>query len=244
MVSVVTCRSWPRDVAGPEKPSPTLRCGRFKETAKAACQVGALRRLPVSALATMECSLMTSRLRTRTHRARLALIARDALRQGRMRLVAGATVALTLLGGASLGFALNQDTPADPVGLQGIWPDFPPPSLSSDAFASLGGNWESWSQQAAIDVAELYSLAEKDLEAQRAALQTIQSRVRVLERALRDPAYSMIRDELTTVLVPLKLRGTFRGVAQRDHRQRTGCGRAGTRRSSKRSAFGAVGTRE
>lgn len=123
-----------------------------------------------------------------------------------MRLLAGATVALTLLGGASLGFALNQDAPADPVGLQGIWPDFPPPSLSADAFAALGGNWASWSEQAAIDVAELYSVADKDLKAQQAALETIKSRVRVLERALRDPAYSMIRDELTSVLVPLKLR--------------------------------------
>ena len=92
---------------------------------------------------------MTSRLRPRTHRARFALVARDALRQGRMRLLVGATAAFTLLGGASLGFALNQDAPADPVGLQGIWPDFPPPSLSSDAFSTLGGSWASWSEQAA-----------------------------------------------------------------------------------------------
>ena len=149
---------------------------------------------------------MTPRLRTRTLRARLTLIARDALRQGRARLLVGAMTALTLLGGASLGFALNQDAQADPVGLQGVWPDFPPPSLSADAFSALGGNWESWSQETAVDVAELYSLAEKDVEAQRAILNKIKSRVRVLERALRDPAYSMIRDDLTSVYVPLKLR--------------------------------------
>ncbi|HEX6984328.1 MAG TPA: hypothetical protein VF170_03075, partial [Planctomycetaceae bacterium] len=65
------------------------------------------------------------------------------------------------------------------------------------------------SEAAAVDVAELYALSDKDLEQQRQALARVQSRVRVLERALRDPAYSMIRDELTSVYVPLKLRANL-----------------------------------
>ncbi|MDQ3330235.1 MAG: hypothetical protein M3552_06240 [Planctomycetota bacterium] len=149
---------------------------------------------------------MTPRLRNRSLTSKCSLIARDAFRRSRLRLLAGATVALTLVGGASLGFALNQDAPADPVGLQGVWPEFPPQSLSVDAFSPLGGNWASWSEAAAIDVAELYSLADKDLDAQREALAKVKSRVRVLERALRDPAYSMIREELTGVYSSLKLR--------------------------------------
>lgn len=148
---------------------------------------------------------MTSRPRSRPLTSRLLLLARDAARRGRFRALAGLTALAAVAGSASLGFAFNQDEPAT-VGLQDVWPDSPPGALTEDSFARLDGNWAAWSGEAAADVAELYALADKDLEAQRQALARVQSRVRVLERALRDPAYSMIRDDLTSLYVPLRLR--------------------------------------
>lgn len=148
---------------------------------------------------------MTSRPRSRRLTSKLLLLAREAARHGRFRALAGLTAAAAVIGSASLGFALNQDQPAA-VGLQEVWPDSPPDVLSEDSFSRLDGNWATWSGEAAADVAELYALADKDLDAQRQALAKVQSRVRVLERALRDPAYSMIRNELTSLYVPLKLR--------------------------------------
>jgi hypothetical protein len=148
---------------------------------------------------------MTTRLRSRPLRRTLLLVARDAMRRGRLRMLAGLTALATLIGGASLGFALNQ--PAEQfVGLQGAWPDFPPRSLSTEAFEPLDGNWAAWSEAAAVDIAELYNLADKDLDQQRQALARVRSRQRVLERALRDTRYSMIRDELLSVYGPLRLR--------------------------------------
>ncbi|MGC1274431.1 MAG: hypothetical protein WBC44_12045 [Planctomycetaceae bacterium] len=152
---------------------------------------------------------MTTRPRSRPLISKCVLIARDAARRGRLRLVAGLTVAVTLAGTASLGFALNQAAPEEPVGLQGAWPDFPPASLSFEAFARLDGKWAKWSEAAAVDVGEFYALADKDLARQQQALEKIRRRIRVLERALKDPAYSMIREELTSVYVPLKLRANL-----------------------------------
>ena len=149
---------------------------------------------------------MTTRPRSRPLFSKFVLIARDSARRGRLRLVAGLAVVVTLAGTASLGFALNQPALREPVGLQGAWPDFPPPSLSFEAFARLDGKWAGWSEAAAVDVGEWYALADKDLEQQRQVLAKVEKRMRVLERALKDPAYSMIREELTSVYVPLKVR--------------------------------------
>jgi hypothetical protein len=133
------------------------------------------------------------------------LVARDAARRSRVRLIAGSTAAATLLGGASIGFALNQAEPA-PVGLQGAWPDFPPGALSSESFGRLGGNWASWSEAAAMDVAQLYALGDQNLDQQRQALAKVQSRLRVIHKALEDPAYASIRGDLTSIYGALKLR--------------------------------------
>src|SRR5690606_38106693 len=153
-----------------------------------------------------ECCPMMTRPRSRSLLSRLRLVARDVTRRSRYRIVAGLVAVALLAGSGSLGFALSQEAPGEPVGLQGVWPDFPPPSVSFEAFSRLGGNWAAWSEATAADVGEFYSLADKDLAGQREILAKIRSRIRVLERALKDPAYSMIRDELTSIYGPLKLR--------------------------------------
>lgn len=146
-----------------------------------------------------------SRHSSRSRYARMALLAREAMRCYRPgRWIACALVALAA-GGASLGFALNQDSASGPVGLQGIWPDFPPRSLSVDQFSQLDHRWAEWSEAAAIDVANLYSLQDKTVEQQYELLAKVRERVDVLEKAMRDPAYAMIHEELTDVWAPLDL---------------------------------------
>ena len=168
---------------------------------------------------------MITRPRSRPLFSKCRLLVCDSARCGKLRLLAGLAATAMLAGTASLGFALNQPPPdlgtfdldsfdpdalelepGEAVGLQGVWPSFPPPSLSFEAFSRLDGNWSEWSEAATVDVGELYALAGKDLEQQRQALAQVERRMRVLERALKDPAYSMIREELTSVYVPLKLR--------------------------------------
>lgn len=142
----------------------------------------------------------------RSFQARVALVVRDGIRRSRVRLIAAAALVGLLLGGGSLGFALNQEPAPEPTGLQGVWPNFPPPSLAVSVFNRLDENWAKWSEEAAIDVANLYTVDEVPLEEQRRALEKVESRVRVLEKALRDSKYAMIREEMASIHAPLKLR--------------------------------------
>lgn len=150
---------------------------------------------------------MTPRPRSRPLLSKIVLLVRASQpRYGGMRLFIALFTMLFLVGSASIGFALNQDQYEEAVGLQGVWPDFPPSSLSTESFARLDGNWQSWGQDTAVDVAELYSLSEKNLEQQRQALDKVKSRIRVLRKALNDPAYASIRDTLTSIYASLSLR--------------------------------------
>ena len=151
---------------------------------------------------------MTPRPR-RSRCSRVALITRDSCRRNRPRVLVAITLVAAMIGGASLGFALNQDAASQPVGLQGVWPDFPPPSLSVAEFSKLDQRWAEWSRAAAIDVAKMYSLSGLTVEQQYERLAQVEQRIGVLKEALRDPAYSMIRNELTNVLVPLELRANL-----------------------------------
>ena len=156
---------------------------------------------------------MISRPRSRNALSCSVLICRDAARRGRLRLLAGAVAAGALVGGASLGLAINQDAPAAPTGIAGLWPDFPPDTLSQESFARIGGKWSDWGQAAAVDVAALYGLRDASLEEQRAVLARLQSDVRVLEQALQDSAYKSIWPDLTRVYGPLARRAEIAQAA-------------------------------
>lgn len=155
----------------------------------------------------MECLLMTPRPRSRRLVSTIVILMRNSQSCFKgTRLFVALFTTLFLVGSASIGFALNQEQYEELVGLQGVWPDFPPSSLSTESFARLDGNWESWGQETSVDVAELYALAEKDVAQQRQALEKVKSRVRVLRKALNDPAYASIRDTLTSIYASLNLR--------------------------------------
>ena len=156
---------------------------------------------------------MVSRPRTRSVLSRFRLISRDAARRGRLRLLAGALAAGAVAGGASLGLAVNQAAAPAPSGIAGLWPDFPPDTLSQESFARIGGAWEAWGQAAAIDVAALYGLRDQSLDEQRGVVERLQSRVRVLETALKDARYRSIWPDLGRIYAPLNRRAMIAQAA-------------------------------
>lgn len=85
---------------------------------------------------------------------------------------------------------------ADQEGLSGILAPEIPEGLSDEDFEVLDGNWAEWSAAAAADVARLYSEEPLTLQQQQEALDAIASRLRVMETALGDDAYSMIHRPL------------------------------------------------
>jgi hypothetical protein len=95
--------------------------------------------------------------------------------------------------------SLAEDAEQPPQGLRGILPDFVPLGLLEDDFLTLGDSWKSWSQSAASDVAALYEQEDLDVAGQRAALQKLNSRIRTMEKALGDKAYTSIFGPLASV---------------------------------------------
>ncbi len=117
--------------------------------------------------------------------------------------VLGCGFVLTSLMGlmTSAGF-----TAAEPEGLTGILPTEIPVGLGEDDFAVLDGAWAEWSAAAAADVARLYSEEPLSLADQKAALDAVASRLRVMEKAIADPAYRKIHSPLTDLHGKLKRR--------------------------------------
>lgn len=92
-----------------------------------------------------------------------------------------------------------EDAEQSPKGLNGIIPEFVPLGLLEDDFLMLGESWASWSKAAASDVAALYESEEQDIAAQRAALEKLNKRLRTMEKALANRAYTAIFPQLATV---------------------------------------------
>jgi hypothetical protein len=82
------------------------------------------------------------------------------------------------------------------VGLRGILPDEVPEDLMADAFEDLGPNWQSWSEATAAEIARLYEAENLSPGEQAAVIDSLDRRVRVMDRAIADPRYGSIRDEL------------------------------------------------
>ena len=102
-------------------------------------------------------------------------------------------------------FGLAGDAPAHP-GLRGILPDFVPAGLYEDDFLTLGESWNGWSVGVAAEVAKLYEDFELDAAAQRVSIETLQIKIRTMEKALADPDYTAIHVPLATLRARLQPR--------------------------------------
>lgn len=111
-------------------------------------------------------------------------------------------IALLLVGGIATGLKAFEAQEPAPQGLQGILPAEAPAGLTADDFAALDGTWAQWAEGVAVLVERLYA-EPLDVAGQRAALAQLRSKVRVMERALGDPAYRSIHAPLVS------LRGTL-----------------------------------
>ena len=99
---------------------------------------------------------------------------------------------------ASAAWAYAATLAEDP-GLVGILPNEPPDDLIMESFASLGGNWEKWSQAVAEEVNKFYAGEAKDAAAQRKALAALRAKVGVMDKALADEKYRSLADALIDV---------------------------------------------
>lgn len=95
--------------------------------------------------------------------------------------------------------SLADDADQSAQGLRGILPEFVPIGLLEDDFLTLGESWASWSTDAAAEAAALYEQEALDLEGQRAALATLDKRIRTMEKALGDKAYAPIHEQIATI---------------------------------------------
>lgn len=111
--------------------------------------------------------------------------------------VVGCGIVFTSLAGL-MGSAGLVNT-ADEEGLTGILAPEIPEGLSDEDFQVLDGNWAEWSAAAAADVARLYSEEPLTLQQQQEALDAIASRLRVMQIAIDDDAYSMIHRPLISL---------------------------------------------
>lgn len=106
---------------------------------------------------------------------------------------------ITLVCASHGHLSLAEDAEQPPQGLQGILPEFVPLGLLEDDFLTLGESWQSWSQDAAADVAALYEQEELDVAGQRAALNKLNKRIRTMDKALANKSYGAIFDQLATM---------------------------------------------
>lgn len=122
-------------------------------------------------------------------------LSRNSRRPGFGHAPALATLA-AMIGIATATLAL-EDQAAKPQGLTGVLAETVPPSLSREAFDSLGETWAAWSDGAAQAVLDLYQSGTKDIAAQKEALANARAKLKTINTALKDPKYRMIAVPLT-----------------------------------------------
>lgn len=110
----------------------------------------------------------------------------------------------TVIGGVAAGASAFD--PAGPkTGLQGVFPAEPPAVLGTEAFATLEGNWATWSSETAAQVAAFYKL-EGDVASQREKIAGLKKRLSTIEKAVADSRYGSIATTLTSLHGPLARR--------------------------------------
>ncbi len=86
------------------------------------------------------------------------------------------------------------------VGLTGLLPGEVPESIHVEAFGVFGPNWEAWAMQTVELLDRLHQVEEgPDVSEQREIVKSLESRLRVMRRAINEPQYAMIRDRLIVV---------------------------------------------
>ncbi len=96
-------------------------------------------------------------------------------------------------------FNVSTNKSAAPVGLSGILEPFPPDALSFDAFEALDGNWSDWSEETLGLISKLYEDPSLDLEGQRELIERLKTKSKTMEKAIRDPRYGKIHDDLISL---------------------------------------------
>ncbi len=115
-----------------------------------------------------------------------------------LQIGAAILITITFVASATSGFD-DVESDSQPVGLQGVLPSEIPEDLSAEAFSILDGNWKDWGQEAAAQVAELYESGNLDAKSQRAKIEKLRSRLRVMRLALADDRYQQIFDSLVSL---------------------------------------------
>lgn len=108
--------------------------------------------------------------------------------------VAAALLVCAAAASVTRGFQ-EAEQPAGPPGLRGILPADVPSDLGFGAFSVLEGAWADWAGAASEDVAKLYD-PETDVAGQKAAIDQLRSRIRVMDRAIADSRYKSIQPQL------------------------------------------------
>lgn len=88
------------------------------------------------------------------------------------------------------------DESASPVGLAGILPDDVPENISYDAWLGIGTNWETWGEETANLLSQLYGETPSDIAGQLALIAQLEGRLNTMEKAIADPRYRSIHDKL------------------------------------------------
>ena len=109
------------------------------------------------------------------------------------------TAAAALCVAAATGAWALEDTSAAKQGLRGILPKETPADLSADAFSGVNGNWEKWGKDLAGLVNKLYSDDKLDAAGQRALLNQLKDKIKVMDKALADPKFASVNDALASI---------------------------------------------
>ncbi|VAX42294.1 hypothetical protein MNBD_PLANCTO02-70 [hydrothermal vent metagenome] len=102
-----------------------------------------------------------------------------------------------MIASASLAFE-DEKKVAQPKtpGLFGILVDEAPEDLSAEAFAILDGNWAKWSEGVSGLVADLYEDDSLGTQGQRDKIALLKIKIKTMETAIDDSAYSSLLDQL------------------------------------------------
>lgn len=109
------------------------------------------------------------------------------------------------LGTSLASWGWEDAKPAQP-GLRGILPVDVPSALGEDAFAALDGNWKEWGEQAAAEVAKLYTAENLDAAGQRQQLDVLKKKLATMETSLKDVRYRSIHETLGSLHAALSRR--------------------------------------
>ncbi len=93
-----------------------------------------------------------------------------------------------------------QGDEAKPVGLTGLIAAYAPDGLEAEDFAaleeSIDETWKSWVNETGLAVKDFYEGDNNTIEAQRAALGKLRTKLRTMEKALKDSRYQSIHAEI------------------------------------------------